>query len=363
MERQEILQWLREESNAALETLWSRADETRRCAVGDEVYLRGLIEFSNFCINNCAYCGLRVDNRTNRRYRMPEEEILDAAQKAASLGYGTIVLQSGNDPYNTDAWVAELVRKIKRTANIAVTLSLGEQAFETLALWREAGADRYLLRFETSDVRLFRRIHPSNCGEGHIRITLLQWLAELGYEIGGGMMVGLPGQSYESLAADLEICAQLDLDMIGIGPYIAHRETPLGRQAANYVLPPDQQVPNTETMACKALALARLMRPDANIPATTALATADKANGLAHGLTRGANIVMPNVTPIHYRRHYVIYPDRYSEVMDPDSHYRYVVDALSALGRPIGKGPGASPALARKGNGFKAADGGPGGDV
>src|SRR5215472_755651 len=228
--KSEILDWLRETRPGRLQPLYDQADRERRQSVGDAVHLRGLIEISSHCVRQCMYCGLRRGNRSLERYRMTEDEIHDCALQAEALGYGTVVLQAGEDTALTAEWIESIVRWIKRETALAVTLSLGERQDHELQCWRSAGADRYLLRFETSDPELYRSIHPRSPASPN-RLNLLKHLKSLGYEAGGGVMVGIPGQSYESLAHDILAFRALDLDMIGIGPYIPHPETPLGSGA------------------------------------------------------------------------------------------------------------------------------------
>ncbi|HWI58192.1 MAG TPA: [FeFe] hydrogenase H-cluster radical SAM maturase HydE, partial [Bacillota bacterium] len=292
LDHTEILTWLREGNPQQLETLWRLANETRRAQVGDAVHLRGLVEISNHCVRQCAYCGLRAGNRPLPRYRMEADEIFAAAQQALQFGYGTVVLQAGEDYGLSAEWMAGVVRRIKTETPLAVTLSLGERSEAELLAWRQAGADRYLLRFETSDRTLFDTIHPGLCGQTADRIAILRRLRELGYEVGSGIMVGLPGQTYDSVARDIALFRELDLDMIGIGPFIAHPDTPLGNGSVAPAPVNGEQVPNTELMVYKAVALTRLVRPDANIPSTTALATINKRNGRELGLQRGANVFM-----------------------------------------------------------------------
>jgi len=222
LERGEILGWLRETRSERLDMLWARADDMRKRRVGDAVHLRGLVEISNHCVRSCGYCGISLHNQAVQRYRMTAEEILECARQAVGLGYGTLVLQAGEDYGLTRDFVTDLVRCLKAQTPLAVTLSLGERPEEDLARWREAGADRYLLRFETSDADLYERIHPSLPGRPSDRFALLARLREMGYEIGSGVMAGIPGQSYDSLAQDILRFAELDLDMIGVGPFIPH---------------------------------------------------------------------------------------------------------------------------------------------
>lgn len=343
----DILGWLKEDDAGRLEDLWRRADEVRREHVGDAVHLRGLIEISNYCCRLCGYCGLRADNRGIDRYRMTAEEIMECVQHAVDYGYGTVVMQAGEDYGIAGDWLAGIVRRIKAETPLAVTLSLGERAEEDLVLWREAGADRYLLRFETSDPDLYRLIHPARPGHPSDRLGILRTLKGLGYEAGSGVMVGIPGQSFESLARDIALFRELDLDMIGVGPYISHPSTPLG-QGACAPLPPGEQVPNTEMMTYKTVALTRLMCPEANIPSTTALATINTVNGRELGLQRGANIVMPNLTHVKYRALYEIYPakaciDETSQQCRGCLHGR-----IRSIGREIGRGQGGRRRLSHR---------------
>jgi len=339
--RAAILPWLREERPEKLEELWQRADRVRREHVGDAVHLRGLIEISNYCSRQCGYCGLRAANQDLERYRMTADEILACAHEAARYGYGTTVLQAGED-YGIEAeWLADVVRRIKSETPLAVTLSMGERPDEDLALWREAGADRYLLRFETSDAALFALIHPPHPARPAIdRLSILGRLRDLGYEVGSGAMIGIPGQSFESLAHDIETFRSLDLDMIGVGPYISHPDTPLGAGSAVPTLDPHDQVPNTELMTYKVVALTRLACPQANIPSTTALATLNLASGRELGLQRGANVIMPNMTPPKYRALYQIYPAK-ACIQETSQECRVCLQGrIQSLGRAVGTGQG-----------------------
>lgn len=345
LSREAIEHWLRVADPHELERLWALADETRRRYVGDAVHLRGLVEVSNCCVRGCLYCGIRAGNRRLPRYRMPMEAVLECGRKAVAFGYGTVVLQAGEDYGLTTEWVAEVVRRLRGEVGVqAVTLSLGERPDADLAAWREAGADRYLLRFETSDADLYRRIHPDLPGRVSDRLALFRRLQELGYEAGTGIMVGIPGQTVSSIADDIAIFRELDADMIGIGPYLPHPATPLGREfarrAASGDWPPDQ-APNTGLMTCKVLALTRLARPDANLPATTALSLADRDHGRAHGLERGANVVMPNLTPPEYREKYEIYPEKATVRETAEAVNESLMALLRRLGRTVGEGPGA----------------------
>jgi biotin synthase len=376
MQRPEILDWLRETNSARLADLWRLADRVRQENVGGEVHLRGLIELSNHCVRLCGYCGLRSGNFGLERYRMSDVEIMACVRKAVEFGYGTVVLQSGEDPELTCGRMAQLVRRIKAETPLAVTLSLGERNDEELAAWRQAGADRYLLRFETSNRELYGRIHPprapsravkkgdrSNLPERpegcftqigpvpffHNRLAILATLRQLGYEVGSGVMIGIPGQTYDDLANDIELFAQLGLDMIGVGPYLRHPETPLANYEVWPNAPEGQQVPSSEEMTYKVMALARLACPRANIPATTALATLNTREGRELGLVRGANVVMPNLTPPQYRVLYEIYPNK-ACIAETGEACHYCLGArIEAIGRRPGQGRGDSPNRVRRG--------------
>ncbi|MFO7973845.1 MAG: [FeFe] hydrogenase H-cluster radical SAM maturase HydE [Candidatus Hydrogenedentota bacterium] len=335
-----ILDWLREEDPARLEELWTRADAVRKEHVGDEVHLRGLLEISNYCIRRCGYCGLRTDNRRLERYRMTESEIMACAAKAVGYGYGTVVMQSGEDYGIEMDWLAKIIRRIKTETPLAVTLSMGERPAEDLEAWREAGANRYLLRFETSNRNLYRMIHPDARGKISDRMAILERLRKLGYETGSGVMIGLPGQDYSSLAHDIHTFRTLDLDMVGVGPYIGHPETPLGKGEWSARLPEGAQVPNTELMTYKVVALTRIVCPEANIPSTTALATLNRTDGRELGLARGANVIMPNITPLHYRSRYEIYPAKVCVEESSPAFYEGIQDRIRSVGRRPGEGQG-----------------------
>ena len=258
---------------------------------------------------------------------------------AARLGYGTVVMQAGEDYGITRDWMVALIRRIKQEAACAVTLSLGERPDEDLAAWRAAGADRYLLRFETSDTELYDRIHPPLPNRPSDRFAILRRLQGLGYEAGSGVMIGIPGQTYASLADDIARFAEMDLDMIGVGPYLPHPATPLGRGELPEAAP-GEQVPNTELMTYKVVALARLADPDANIPSTTALATLNIASGRELGLARGANVVMPNLTPTKYRALYEIYPAKACIRETAVQCGACLRGRIEGMGRTVGEGPG-----------------------
>ncbi|MDP6543387.1 MAG: [FeFe] hydrogenase H-cluster radical SAM maturase HydE [Phycisphaerae bacterium] len=339
MDHDEIIRWLRTEDREALDRLWARADEVRRNNVGDQVHLRGLIEIGNYCVRRCGYCGLNAERSGLQRYRMSEGEILGCVAQAVEYGYGTVVIQAGEDPGWTAEFIGEMVSRIKSTTSLAVTLSLGERSDEELLRWRSAGADRYLLRFETSNRSLFDHIHPPLPNRRSDRPAMLLRLAEMGYEVGSGAMVGIPGQTYDDLARDIETFARLDLDMIGLGPYIPHPDTPLGAQSGAGA----DQAPATEELTYRVMALARLVCPLSNIPSTSALATLNLAEGRELGLSRGANVVMPNLTPRQYRPMYEIYPAKACIRETAEQCHSCMRSRIESLGRSVGTGPGASP--------------------
>ena len=343
MSHEELVAWLREADEVRLAELWHKADTTRQRYVGGQVHLRGLIEFSNYCVRLCAYCGLRAPNDGLKRYRMSAEEIMGCVREAVSFGYGTVVLQSGEDPGIRTEWMAGLIRRIKSETPLAITLSLGERSNDDLAAWRQAGADRYLLRFETSNRVLYDRLHPPRPGSRSNRLAILARLRELGYEVGSGVMIGIPGQTCDDLARDIELFGELELDMIGVGPYLVHPDTPLGDPELRPLVPGEEQVPANELMTYKVIAMARLVCPRANIPSTTALATLNRENGRELGLVRGANVIMPNLTPPQYRVLYEIYPNKACIRDTAKSCHTCLQARIRALGREPGAGRGESP--------------------
>ena len=341
--RETIESWLRATDQESLFKLYALADSTRRAHVGDDVFLRGLIEWSNICRRSCLYCGLRSENKKINRYRMSAGELVECAKRALGYGYKTIVLQAGEDPELTGDVVADAIHQIRNATGQAITLSLGERTREELALWREAGADRYLIRFETSNKKLYEHIHPSlPCGRD--RFSVLDDLRELGYEVGTGVMVGIPGQRYEDLANDILLFRDYDFDMIGLGPWLPHPEAKLSSNQ-NLI---DDQVPNDVSMTCKMLAITRILCPSINIPATTALATLDPKSGREQGLSCGANILMPNCTPLKYRGFYEIYTGKVCAVEDEYDCQSNMIQLVLSIGRTIGDGVGTSKNFERR---------------
>jgi len=329
--KEEIINWLKCEDEAELAKLYDRADKIRKENVGDEVHLRGLIEISNYCARLCAYCGIRAENKVTR-YRMSKEEIVESALMAKKFGYGTVVLQAGEDYHFTADYIADIIKEIKVQTGMAITLSLGEKSYKELKQWKEAGANRYLIRFETSNPELFKKIHPP-LKEGMVcdRFEVLKSLRELGYEVGSGALIGIPGQSYDDLANDILKFKEIDLDMIGVGPFIPHPDTPLGKNPEYRT--DGEQVPSNVDMAFKVVALTRIMCPKANIPSTTAVSTLGGAKGRAGGLAKGGNVIMPNMTPVKYRKLYEIYPSKAGSLHDAQKSHDDVIETLTSIGR------------------------------
>ena len=287
--KKDIIEILKDDS--INEELFSYADSVRKKYVGDEIHLRGLIEFSNYCKNTCKYCGLRCENKNIERYRILEDEILEHAKNAANLGFKTIVLQSGEDNYYTVNRMCNIISEIKKL-NVALTLSIGEKTFEEYKAYKDAGADRYLIRIETTDENLYGKMHPGMSLENRKRC--LRDLKTLGYEVGSGCLVGLPNQSIESLADDILFFKEIGADMIGVGPFIPHPDTPLKDASKGSFF-----------LALKVMAITRILLKDINIPATTAMESIQK-DGRIIALQSGANVVMPNVTTTEYRQKYEV---------------------------------------------------------
>lgn len=312
-------------TTAPTDELYRRADDVRREAVGDAVHLRGLIEFSNICRNDCLYCGIRRGNRQVQRYRMTDEELVETAKRAAALGFQTIVLQSGEDMHFDQARMCHIIEQIKRL-DVALTLSVGERDYGDYKAFRDAGADRYLMRIETTDRDLYNRLNPGMSWERRHECLLM--IRELGYELGSGIMVGLPGQTVESIADDLLYLKDIGIDMAGIGPFIPHPETPLAGEAGG-----------TLEQALRTMAIMRILMPDINIPATTAMESLHP-QGRIMALQAGANVVMPNVTEGEYRRLYELYPGKIC-VNDTPAHCRSCIGLkIRSIGRTIGQGRG-----------------------
>lgn len=310
--------------------LSAAADEARRLHCGEPVHLRGIIEFSNACSRNCAYCGLRRGNLAAPRYTMGADEILALAAGAAARGVRTIVLQSGENDACDAQWLAGVVAAIKRNLDVAATLSVGAKPPQTYRLWRQAGADRYLIKHETATAALYDRLHPDS--RLHDRLSALETLRALGYQTGTGNIIGLPGQSSADLAADVLLTRDLDVDMAAFGPFVPHPGTPLG-----------QEPPGDVELALRVVAVARLVLGPVHIPATTAL-DAVAPDGRERALRAGANVIMANLTPLPYRSLYEIYPSNRAA-----NSIRRVKHILARLARPLATDQGHSMKRKAKG--------------
>ena len=280
------------------EYLFERARAAREKVYGKKVFIRGLIELTNYCKNDCYYCGIRHSNHNCERYRMGKDEILDCCRKGYALGLRTFVLQGGEDSYYTDDILEKIIKEINETyADCAITLSLGERSYDSYKRLFDAGADRYLLRHETANAEHYKTLHPPELSLAN-RKQCLWDLKKIGYQVGCGFMVGSPGQKLEHIAEDIEFIMQLNPHMVGLGPFLPHSATPYANEKAG-----DMRL----TRSC--LAILRLLRPNLLLPATTALVTlAD--DGREQGILAGANVVMPNISPINVREKYLLYDNK-----------------------------------------------------
>lgn len=308
--------------------LYQAADRVREIHCGPEVFLRGIIEFSSYCRKSCYYCGLRKDNIRLPRFRMSEGEIFASARLIYEQGIGTVVLQSGEDPHFTPDLLASIVGRILDSFDVAVTLSAGEFSPDEYRFLRETGADRYLLKIETTNPDIYHAIHPDSRLEDRLNCTA--WLREAGFQVGSGFIIGLPGQAAEDIAKDIWFLKEIEADMAGIGPFIPHPDTPMGDFERGSV-----------TATLKATAVSRLVLKDTHLPTTTALESSGRGNRIL-GLRAGSNVVMPNFTPLKYRRLYEIYPEKAGSELEPLEALQVVMEQIRGTGRPIGKGKGDS---------------------
>lgn len=293
--QEELVELLSGWNHEEEEYLYQQARQVRESVYGKDVYLRGLIEFTNYCRNDCYYCGIRRSNANAQRYRLTKDQILECCEQGYDLGFRTFVLQGGEDGYFTDDKICSIVREIKRRyPDCAVTLSIGEKSYDSYRAFFDVGADRYLLRHETANCEHYRMLHPRQLSLEN-RKQCLWNLKEIGYQVGCGMMVGSPGQKPEYLVEDLLFMHELQPHMIGIGPFIAHKDTPFAGQKSG-----------TLDDTLHLLGILRLMFPHALIPATTALGTIHPS-GREMGILAGANVVMPNLSPVEVRGKYLLY--------------------------------------------------------
>lgn len=297
-EKAELVKLINTITDSELEYLRKKAQSTAQKYYSNKVYIRGLIEISSVCKNDCLYCGIRKSNTRAVRYRLNENQILQCCDTGYLLGFRTFVIQGGEDCYYTDELMCDIVRKIKlKYPDCAVTLSLGERSYESYKRLFEAGADRYLLRHETADKLHYEKLHPKNMSHQH-RLECLYQLKEIGYQTGAGFMVGSPYQTAENLADDLLFIKNLNPQMCGIGPFIPHKDTPFSQFESGSV-----------RLCLMLISVIRLMLPSVLLPSTTALGTAD-SNGREKGILHGANVVMPNLSPIEHRKDYSLYDNK-----------------------------------------------------
>lgn len=295
MTKKEIISYLNSSNPAQL---YQEADKAREKFCGNKVHIRGIIEFSNHCCRSCLYCGLRKENKDIPRYRMRHDEIIDLANQTIQSGVKTIVLQSGDDFGFSQKSLCQIIEKIKeKNPKVAVTLSIGERPDEDYRAFKDAGADRYLLKHETANPILYGKLHPGQ--DLKIRIRILDYLRKLGYQIGPGNIIGLPGQTIDDLADDIVFMKNLDSDMAGIGPFIPQRNTPL----SNFPF-------GSLDLTLKVLALVRIITKNIHLPVTTAVATLSPDKGQVLGFKAGSNVIMPDFTPESYRKNYVIYDNK-----------------------------------------------------
>lgn len=294
LDKEELLILLNKVNDEDIKYLQKKAMETRTKYYGNKVYMRGLIEFTNYCVRDCMYCGIRRSNKKAERYRLSKEEIIQCCKTGNELGYNTFVLQGGDDPYFTDEIIVETIKDIKFLyQDCAITLSIGEKSYESYEKFFKAGADRYLLRHETNSKKLYESLHPNMSYENRIRC--LKDLKDIGFQVGAGFMVGLPKQTNEDFVKDLIFLKELNPEMVGIGPFIPQKDTPLFDKKAG-----------TAEVTCMLLSIIRLLLPKVLLPATTALGSINK-KGRELGLKSGANVVMPNLSPTDVRDKYALY--------------------------------------------------------
>ena len=305
--KEEIIHLLSITKKDELDILYKKAYNIKKKNVGTDVYFRGIIEFSNICIKNCFYCGIRKDNHKLKRFSMNENEILKSAKWAWESGYGSIVLQSGERTDNNFIlFVENILKKIKKISNneLGITISLGEQSIETYKRWFDAGAHRYLIRIESTNQTLYKSLHP-NDHDFEKRMKSIKNLRKVGYQVGTGVMIGIPNQTISDLAKDIIFYKENDIDMIGMGPYIPHQDTPMANSFKNFEEIKDKQL----ELALNMIAVTRIYLKDVNIASTTALQALNSI-GREMGLSAGANIIMPNITDTKYREGYQLYDSK-----------------------------------------------------
>ena len=320
LETAEYAELIKNRDEAAAAMLAGEAVRIRRSVYGDKVYIRGLIEISNICRNDCLYCGIRRSNTRCERYRLSQQEILECAEEGYALGFRTFVLQGGEDPFFTDEALTAVVGALKNAhPDCAVTLSVGERSRESYERLFKAGADRYLLRHETADPAHYAGLHPAEMSFDR-RMSCLKTLKEIGFQTGCGMMVGSPGQTAECLAKDLSFIGEFQPEMCGIGPFIPHRETPFADREAG-----------TAELTCFLLSVIRILCPAVLLPATTALGTI-QPGGREMGILSGANVVMPNLSPMSVRKKYSLYNNKLATGTESAQQVRMLAEQIKSIG-------------------------------
>ncbi len=310
------------EDDAQIAELFTFADNVRKQYAGDEILLRGIVEFSNECDNTCLYCGLNRNNKNLTRYSLSREQILDCVRHIADSGIKTVVLQSGECAELDAKWLAEIISEIKNHFDTAVTLSVGEKPIEDYKLWKQAGADRYLLKIETTNEQLYKKLHPNMSLANRIQCS--KNLKMLGYQNGSGNIIGLPGQSISDIAEDILFFAREGFDMLGIGPFIPHPQTELAQNNTGDI-----------KLTLKTIAATRIVTKNAHLPASTAVGSVNGQDNRIAALKAGANVLMPNFTPLPYRMYYEIYPNKRCSAEQPGTCGPCMGLIADSIGRTI----------------------------
>ena len=321
--RQELARLITDDSREIAAYLAERANAAREQIYGRQVFIRGLIEFTNYCRNDCFYCGIRRSNDAVSRYRLTEGQILDCCRQGYDLGFRTFVLQGGEDPYWTDERTCQVVSAIRQSyPDCAITLSMGERSRESYQKLFDAGADRYLLRHETADSEHYSRLHPAELSLAH-RLSCLQALKEIGFQTGCGFMVGSPYQTIDHLVEDLCLIREFRPQMVGIGPFLPAANTPFEREPAG-----------SSELTIKLLSIVRLLHPRVLLPATTALGTAEH-DGRERGILAGANVIMPNLSPLEVREKYLLYDGKIATGDEAAESIRHLTASMKKIGYEI----------------------------
>ncbi len=337
--REDIEFLLRLRGDAEMELLFDFADQVKESFAGDGILLRGLVEFSNVCDGTCAYCGLNRANSQIERYRLNEDQIMDCVRDIYACGVKTVVLQSGQNGRMDANWLAGVIERIKATYDMAVTLSVGERSRDDYEIWKDAGADRYLLKIETTDPELYKKLHPGMSFENRMRC--LEHLAELGYQTGTGNLIGLRGQSLRSLVDDILFFKNGDFDMLSVSAFIPHSSTELNAEPVGDL-----------SMALKVLAVTRIVTRRAHMPASTAIGSLGGCDHTADALQAGANVVMPNFSPISFRRLYEIYPGKKGLTQSPIESIAAVEKIAISINGTLDYGRGDSLKLSTRQHAF-----------